>query len=258
MLCTDFDGTLAVSAHVVEKNKAAIEYFKQNGGLFSIITGRSVQFLKERENEVACNTYIGGVNGTIIYDVPNSKVICEEFIAGDIIDRLKQVRKRIYNIKDILIFNRNGSIVIHSSTDDFDTQLKDAFRVPVYKFLIHGLQPFTEEECAQTSAIVGDGYELSRSWASGIEGQNRGVNKGATARKIAELTGARLLVCVGDYENDISMIKQADIGYAVENAIPSLKEAADRVTVSVHEGAIAAVIEDIERDLSARKIEVEL
>ena len=83
----------------------------------------------------------------------------------------------------------------------------------------------------------------------GIEGQNAGMNKGQAARRIAELVGARLLVCVGDYENDISMIKQADIGYAVGNAMPLLKEIADRITVEAGDGAIAAVISDLEEQV---------
>ena len=39
LICSDFDGTLAVGGHVVEKNIDAIRYFQENGGLFSVITG---------------------------------------------------------------------------------------------------------------------------------------------------------------------------------------------------------------------------
>ena len=41
------------------------------------------------------------------------------------------------------------------------------------------------------------------------------------------------------------MIREADIGYAVGNAIPELKFAADRITVSCSDGAISRIIEDI-------------
>ena len=44
------------------------------------------------------------------------------------------------------------------------------------------------------------------------------------------------------------MIEDADIGYAVENACDALKAVADRITVNVRDSAIAAVIEDIERE----------
>ena len=59
-----------------------------------------------------------------------------------------------------------------------------------------------------------------------------------------------MLVGVGDYENDLTLIRDADIGYAVENATSSLKAIADRVTVSVNECAIAKIIEDLEREFA--------
>jgi len=42
------------------------------------------------------------------------------------------------------------------------------------------------------------------------------------------------------------MLKEADIGYAVENAHPAVREAADRVTVHSSKGAIAQIINDLE------------
>ena len=53
------------------------------------------------------------------------------------------------------------------------------------------------------------------------------------------------VIAVGDYENDISMIRYADTGYATANAAENVKAAADRVTVSNRDGAIAAIIRDI-------------
>ena len=41
------------------------------------------------------------------------------------------------------------------------------------------------------------------------------------------------------------MIRDADIGYAVENAADSLKAVADRITVSARDGAIAKIIDDL-------------
>ena len=73
-------------------------------------------------------------------------------------------------------------------------------------------------------------------------------------RKVADAIGARLVVAVGDYENDASMIEAADIGYAVKNATDSLKAIADRSTVDVKNGAIAAVIYELEADLRAQRI----
>ena len=41
LICTDLDGTLYKNDKTIsEKNKAAIEYFKREGGSFTFVTGR--------------------------------------------------------------------------------------------------------------------------------------------------------------------------------------------------------------------------
>ena len=67
--------------------------------------------------------------------------------------------------------------------------------------------------------------------------------------KLAELLGVdmRRTIALGDYNNDIGMLRAAGVGIAVANACPEAKAAADRVTVSNEESAIARVISDIEQ-----------
>ena len=51
---------------------------------------------------------------------------------------------------------------------------------------------------------------------------------------------------MGDYNNDVAMIREAALGIAVSNAVPEAKAAADAVTVSNEEHAIARIISDLE------------
>ena len=62
---------------------------------------------------------------------------------------------------------------------------------------------------------------------------------------VKKRTGAKLLVCAGDFVGDIPMLAAADIGYAVGNAADAVKSAADRVTVHAKDGAIAAIIREL-------------
>jgi len=59
---------------------------------------------------------------------------------------------------------------------------------------------------------------------------------------------ARVLVCAGDYENDLPMIQAADIGYAMGDAIPLVKASAHRVTLPCRENGVAAIVEELERE----------
>ena len=56
-------------------------------------------------------------------------------------------------------------------------------------------------------------------------------------------------VALGDFYNDVSMISVAGVGVAVANAVDEAKAAADIVTVSNEEHAVAKVISDIENGI---------
>jgi hypothetical protein len=93
----------------------------------------------------------------------------------------------------------------------------------------------------------GDRFLFDLSWKEGIEVNDAGSGKGAAVKYLKEHLGTPIhtTIGIGDYENDISLLKCADIGYAVENAIPSVKAVADRVTVKNTENAIAAIINEL-------------
>ena len=76
----------------------------------------------------------------------------------------------------------------------------------------------------------------------------KGINKGAILPRIAEHLGVDMsrTIAVGDYNNDVSMLRSAGIGIAVANATPEAKAAAKLVTVSNEDHAIAQIINDIE------------
>jgi len=80
-----------------------------------------------------------------------------------------------------------------------------------------------------------------------------GINKASgLARALAELgLSARNLVAAGDAENDHALLDAAEYSVAVANAIPTLKEAADRVTLGTRGDGVLEVIADlIDNDLA--------
>ncbi|MCI8624279.1 MAG: HAD-IIB family hydrolase [Provencibacterium sp.] len=52
------------------------------------------------------------------------------------------------------------------------------------------------------------------------------ATKARAARKLQKRRGCERLVCFGDAFNDLPLFRQSDAAYAVENAVPALKEAA--------------------------------
>lgn len=76
---------------------------------------------------------------------------------------------------------------------------------------------------------------------------DRSASKANAVRQLAELVCADELVCFGDNFNDISMIKAADIGAAVENAADEVKRAADVIIGSNNDDGVARFIDSRER-----------
>ena len=120
----------------------------------------------------------------------------------------------------------------------------------IYKVLLRADTPEIAEIGVKTANefALGD-YIAVRSWDKSLEIMKRENAKGKAIRRVAEKIGATLVVGVGDYENDLEMLKDADLSYAVENAIDSVKDAADKITVHAKDSAIAKIIYELDKTI---------
>lgn len=73
------------------------------------------------------------------------------------------------------------------------------------------------------------------------------VNKWVAVKELAESFGIKPdeIMCIGDSNNDISMIANAGIGVAVANAKPQVQQAAKLITASNDNDGVALAIENI-------------
>ncbi len=244
-LCSDFDGTLAYKEEVPKANIDAIKYFCQNGGIFSVVSGRTLEFLNGYADDLCLNSYVACVNGTQIFHRPTATPIRTVYLPDGALKSALSIFGASSQFTDVGVFTDDGHFSLCLSDESFTDRLCDFFKKPVFKLLAHKATDITDEEVRLIKGAFGSDYEISRSWAQGLEISSANANKGVAARAMASLVGAEYLVCVGDYENDISLLKAADTSYAVANALPAVKKIASRVTVDVREGAIAAIIEEI-------------
>jgi len=89
-------------------------------------------------------------------------------------------------------------------------------------------------------------FEVVSSMDGSFEIMRKGTSKGEAVKKICEYYGIdrEEVICMGDNENDISMIKFAGVGVAMGNAEEFVKKQADYVTLSNEEDGVANVIEE--------------
>ena len=95
-----------------------------------------------------------------------------------------------------------------------------------------------------------EGYIPMRSFPFSIELIPKTGGKGAAVLWLAKTINAKLIVTVGDYENDCDMLKVANYGYAVTGGSPLARAAANRFSASVKSGAIASVIEELDHEIT--------
>lgn len=257
LLLSDFDGTLAhtevtedqgqriTQKAISRENCDAIRYFQSEGGLFTLATGRSFDWLEQWRSHLVPNTYVISYNGAVICS-PDGK---EELFSRPLEDFLP-LAERIRAACPELVW-----VHFHSHEDGprfLKDELIDPERLPspIYKMVFYAHREQAEEYAARIASLMGDRYVSMRSWVNGIEVLMQGATKGAAIGRLKAALGerARTVVAVGDYENDADMIRTADIGYAMGNAVPSLKAVADRITVNANESAIAKIIADLERE----------
>ena len=92
-------------------------------------------------------------------------------------------------------------------------------------------------------------FDFIRSERTLYEILPKGIGKGTSIKKLTEHLKLDInkTIAIGDYDNDISMFNAAKVSIAVSNAAPNALKAAEFVTVSNEENAIAKVIYDLEK-----------
>lgn len=273
LLCSDIDATLLIKGILPEENQKAIKYFQDNGGRFTLCTGRLFDFLDKYSHLVMPNAPFIAMNGTMIVDRSTGETLYSRPLDADPGKMVEDTLRALPYLLAAYVFPEGHSTkVTLTDNGDFEVFFPESDGRPpekaknaaelnkilgypdnskIYKIVFTVKTDRSDEAKAAIMERFSD-FSVFRSWINGIEVQNSEADKGKGARMLADILGdVKLLVCAGDYENDISMIEQADIGYAVANAHPSVKAAADRVTKrECLEGAIAEIIYDLDKELT--------
>ncbi len=245
LIMSDWDGTLSTGGTVTEENCRAIRDFQAEGGLFTMCSGRNYTHFDKFKELVQPNAPICAYNGALIVDTDGT-ILRESFLGEDALEAARAlIESGIFTNRFLIYTKENGEPVDCDMTDFLENPEKYS-KMHHYKLVFVGSD---EEKTLLGKALVErllpEGYFAARSWATGLEILKKSASKGCALKFMKSHLGARLAVAAGDYENDAEMLRSADIGYAVENAVPSVKEAADRLTVPASESAIARIISEL-------------
>ena len=225
LLVSDFDNTLVYTEEALQKcvdmppvsdeNRAAIEYFMDNGGIFSVATGRAKPAF---ETVVAVELYHD--DNTI----------------------------HALNANDV---TRRHMHITHAPSIEVDTM--DDVPSPISKALFSTEEAHLPAllDFLASRPWYHD-YEVVPSAVTLVELTAKGANKGGMVRRLADLldVARENVICVGDHANDISMLTWAGQGYAPANAIPQvLHTPGVRRLPDCRDNAIAQLIRSLDKQL---------
>ena len=247
LISTDWDGTLHTKDGVPERNIEAINYFQREGGLFTVCTGRRSDHLTDLISGFEINTYTISINGAQIIDTRTGDILYEGFFDEKSVEHVKKIFELAEGDYFVTVFYKLKDRVAIARIKEFNEYFEIFTKYPVYKF-VYSSSLESVLKTRENLTNLGD-YAFIRSWETGIELLKRSNMKGIGAKRLKEKTGSHLLVAVGNFENDIDMFEAADVSYAVEDSCEAAISAATYVTASANKGAIAAVIEHLDKHI---------
>ena len=263
ILYTDLDGTAVHSDHNVnapmpQNNIDALKRFVDEGGLLSAASGRSHNSVKKLFNEVPITAPIVEANGAYVYDVETESYLSKTFIKTEVKKELYEYVRKDPNLY-LTTMKEDGTKRVEYGDGreerilDFYRPLiskEDLFENNNSKCGIVGSPERIDEVLVELESFKNrKDMTIARSAPIYAEIFDSKANKGAGIKKALELKNIkdRILVCVGDYYNDIDMLKIADIAICPENAVLEVKEICEYITCDDASGCLAEVIDYLEK-----------
>ena len=265
LLTVDFDRTLTgPDSKIPERNLEAIRYFIENGGAFTVNTGRSLPMTRVFRDIVPVSAPLLLYNGSAAYDLKTGEILDAVLIPLEqaatiryVMEMFPDMTLEIQGLNAHYIFEENPAWDAFSEgnrcawahaqpEDDLGPFMKFALYGSLRSASVSALYEYTPEEIARFDAVeqqlrrdFADSCVVFRAAPKIIDVHAKGVSKANAARSLQKKLGRSILVCVGDGENDVSMLDDADFAFCPGDAIVAQRYPN---VCNCGEGAVADVI----------------
>lgn len=262
LLISDIDGTLVDESWIISReNIDAANYFMEKGGTFTYATGRQTPIAQSIIDQLMPNVPVICYNGAAIYNYQTKEYLFTsilddgtEEVVSDILENCDVVNVEIntpsslYTLKDLAV-----TVPRYERFLPFFTKIDSMSKVPRpwLKIVI-----VTKEENMPAlrqhikSQSYYKNYQFSQSAPFLYEFLIPGANKGTALSQLKNILGNKhKVIAVGDNENDIELIKTADVGFSVKDGSHLLLDQCKNITVSQKEHVLVDIIEKLDKNL---------
>lgn len=261
LLVSDIDGTLTELSEIPQENIRAIHAFVEQGGAFTLCTGRPRCALRPILRQLPVTAPVITINGGCIYDAHTGEILSETLLPDhvhgfvfDLLERFGQIGAMLVepdqywvirwgdeSIEGVAqrrdMYRREGCCRAYTEQEGPDTWHKVVLIIP-------------PEQIPQVRAYIEachpQGFYPVQSDEFYLELVADGVDKGKGMQMIRDRLGLAATAAIGDRENDQPMLCRADFSAVPQNADENLKKEVDFICVSCENGAVADFIHHLE------------
>ncbi len=255
LLVSDFDDTYFGLNHLVPaRNLEALDYFRGQGGKFTIATGRARRTFAPQLGLMPLDAPVVLSNGSALYDFGENRMLEQTFLPREAPEHFRALFQRFpalgvetYCGEAISVWNPNPITDAHMKKvgTDYTVRLLAEMPLPWSKAILQQEHPLLLEAQAWLLGRYGDRYEAIFSNQYYLEVTRKGSTKGGMVDRLVEHLGVDpgKLYCVGDNQNDIPMLERSAIPFAPANCAQEVKDWGARVLCHCDDGVIGDIVD---------------
>lgn len=258
MIASDMDDTLLNNDRKISpRNLAAIKKALAAGIVFTLATGRMYRSIKPFAEQLQLDVPLIAYNGALVKGALSEEVYVRKPLQlQTALDALAYCKEKGYYVQvyiddELLVkeeneYSRMYSLISGVPTTAVGEAVYNINKAP-HKLLLMTESKDFAAAWQDIAARFKGRMDVTSSKDNFLELMEPGVNKWGAVEALAASFGIQPeeIMCIGDSNNDLSMIANAGIGVAVANAKPQVQLAAKLITASNDNDGVALAIENI-------------
>ena len=265
LVVSDLDNTLLTAENgIPEFNLQMIKKFQQLGGNFTVATGRSIESVSHYLGQMELSTPAITYNGGIIYDYKNRIFLLKETLPESAKKALELIRQKFPDVGTEIMCDNNRLYMVRENAYTFkhvdDENLSyvcsdiSSVKNSWIKVLFADRNSRLLELQEFCRTLPFDDLEFVMSNTIYFEMLPKGTTKGTALNKLCDMLSIDIknTVAIGDYYNDIDLLKSAGLSVCVDNAPQDIKNICHAVVPKCTDGGVGHLLAQIIKSCSTQ------